>query len=63
VRAPVLLEGDVIGENRAVFANTLVKLANEGTSEGETDESSVAPVISEWVAACFPQACPSSERI
>jgi hypothetical protein len=50
------------GETGGVSSGNLIRHATESTHEGDTDESSVAPVISEWVAACFPQACPSSER-
>jgi hypothetical protein len=45
-----------------VSSGNLIRPATEIAHEGDTDESSVAPVISEWVAACFPQACPSNER-
>ena len=34
----------------------------EGSYTGDIDNPDVAPALSEWVAACFPQSCPASER-
>ena len=40
----------------------VINAASEGSDAGDIDNPDVAPAVSEWVAACFPQSCPTSER-
>ena len=39
-----------------------ISAASEGFYSSDIDNPDVAPAVSEWVAACFPQSCPASER-
>ena len=39
-----------------------ISAASEGFYSSDIDNLDVAPAVSEWVAACFPQSCPASER-
>jgi hypothetical protein len=43
-------------------ADSRVGVAGESTVDADNGVPDVGPVLSGWVAACFPQACPSSEK-